>query len=66
VSVAKYARPLFTDNFRNALQFLNESLVLPENEQMARYRAFVMEFGTHYITKTDLGASLFYQKIYKV
>jgi hypothetical protein len=66
VSVGKYSRARFTSDFRKGLEALNRTLALSETEQMREYKKFVLYFGTHFIKKTNMGASLRYQKIYTV
>ncbi len=56
------SRPLFTQAFINALYTLDSVLDKPEEDQKRAYKNFVLNYGTHYLSNVQLGASTTYHK----
>ncbi len=59
-----FRRPFFTQGFISALEHLNETLSQDETVQLAVYKDFLLSYGTHYLKKTNFGASLIFQKTF--
>jgi hypothetical protein len=67
VSIAMFSRPRFSSGFITALFMINASLSENTQKQIDIYTQFVREYGTHFIRRAKLGASLTYEKMfYKV
>ena len=66
VSIADNVRPVFTEDFINHLKVL-DSAAATENiaSQKDAMRAFINEFGTHFMRTTKLGAQIIYERRYE-
>jgi hypothetical protein len=64
VSIAFFERKKFTRDFFFGLLFLNRTLEQSESEQLTAYSRFTTAFGTHFIRKADMGASMSFQKVF--
>jgi len=64
ISIAEFARPRFSSGFVTALYKINESLSQSTQSQLDIYTKFVREYGTHFIKRAKMGASLTYEKMY--
>ena len=62
IIMANYIRPVFTPDFIRGLKTLHEKIDAPESEQELVVADFIREFGTHYSSKTHLGAQLIYER----
>jgi C1A family cysteine protease len=63
VSIADNVRPLFTQDFVNHLRDMDEAIELnDEDEKTKTWKAFVTEFGTHFMRTTKLGAQIIYER----
>jgi hypothetical protein len=64
VTVARFNRVRFTPAFITALFAINKSVTVgTAQDQLDVYTAFVKEFGTHFARKTEMGASLLFEKV---
>ncbi len=64
VAVQAHVRPLFTSGFYSSLVKLDEAAVGPEWKRKEAYVAFARSYGTHYMTETDFGASIYIHQTY--
>jgi len=59
VEIDEFAKPVFTDGFIRALQVLAEEAADPElRKEKDALKRFIDYFGTHYLAKSFLGATL--------
>jgi hypothetical protein len=64
VSISYLSRSRFTPGFLNALHEINASLVESDVQRLRVYERFIDEFGTHFVRKAQLGASLTFTKLF--
>jgi len=57
MSLSTYMLPKFTDPFTIALGELHDASKLSSTEQGSAFKKFVQNFGTHYMTDVQLGAT---------
>jgi hypothetical protein len=62
VSIADNVRPLFTEDFINHLKDMHEALDLGDERMEITWKAFVNEFGTHFMRTTKLGSQITYER----
>ena len=63
ITISNFVRPLFTNDFINALNMLHHASLSEHNgTREAAFVDFVSEFGTHYMKKTTMGAELIYER----
>ena len=65
ISLSDYVRPLFTANFIQALESLDSASRSNNSDLMdGAFVRFTLEFGTHFIKRTEMGAELLYERRY--
>jgi len=63
VAVSSYARSRFTPEFILALLDINATLAKSPEEQFDAYSTFTKNFGTHFLRRAKLGASLSFHRV---
>jgi hypothetical protein len=64
VSIGHLKRIKFTRDFIFNLVFLNRTLEKGESDQLKAYSHFTASFGTHFIRKAEMGATMSYKKVF--
>jgi len=64
IAVTDFARHRFSPDFITALYTIHESLKTNVQDQITAYSEFTRNFGTHFIRRAKLGASLNYFKAF--
>ena len=65
VDISDESKKVFTEPFIDAVRALNEVIAKGSlRQQVAEFRRFVNEFGTHYASSTELGTKLTIERRY--
>jgi hypothetical protein len=64
VSISYLERTKFSSEFIQGLIYLNQTLVMAASLQQHRYSLFTAYFGTHFIRRAEMGASVSVQKVF--